>query len=131
VTRRAVPAQSSASSPGTRRVPLPGLLAAGARLLTAACGGGASPPVPAPPAGPGARPAATPPGDAETLTLAACTGMWHACAAAARTVGYQPGALSQYAAGDALMILTRSLHDDHRPGLCCAAPRPSTRGSPA
>lgn len=43
--------------------------------------------------------------------------MWHAYAAAARTADYQTGALSQYAAGDALMILTRSLYDNHRHGV--------------
>ena len=43
--------------------------------------------------------------------------MWHAYATAARTADYQPGALSQYAAGDALMILTRSLYDNHQHGV--------------
>jgi len=43
--------------------------------------------------------------------------MWHAYATAARTADYQTGALAEYAAGDALMILTRSLYDDHLHGV--------------
>jgi hypothetical protein len=50
--------------------------------------------------------------------------MWHAYAVAARTADYQAGALSRYAAGDALMILTRSLYEDHRHGVVL-------RGAPA
>ena len=37
---------------------------------------------------------------------------------------YQPGALSQYAAGGALMVLTRSLYDNHQHGVVL-------RGAPA
>jgi hypothetical protein len=43
--------------------------------------------------------------------------MWRAYAAAAATASYQPGTLSQFAAGDALMILTRSLYDNHQHGV--------------
>jgi len=50
--------------------------------------------------------------------------MWRAYATAARTADYQPGALSQYAAGDALMILTRSLYENHQHGVV-------VRGAPA
>ena len=45
------------------------------------------------------------PGDPRTQVLYAYTGRWHAYAAAARTADYQPGALSQYAAG--LLTLKR------------------------
>jgi len=64
------------------------------------------------------------PGDTRTRILDAYTGMWHAYVTAARTADYQPGALSQYAAGDALMILTRSLYDNRRHGVVL-------RGAPA
>jgi hypothetical protein len=40
--------------------------------------------------------------------------MWHAYAVAARTADYQASSLSQYAAGDALTILTRALYDNHQ-----------------
>jgi hypothetical protein len=63
-------------------------------------------------------------GDPRTQILDAYTGMWHAYAIAARTADYQTGALSQYAAGDALMILTRSLYDNHQHGVVL-------RGAPA
>jgi hypothetical protein len=63
-------------------------------------------------------------GDPRAQILDAYTGMWRAYAAAARTADYQPGALSQYAAGDALTVLTRSLYDDHQDGVVL-------RGAPA
>ena len=106
-----------------RAVALAGCLGAGA----AGCGG-------SPPSHPSpvlrARSAASPAGSAvasaapRMLILAAYAGMWHAYAAAARTADYEPGVLSQYAAGDALMILTRSLYDDHQRGVVL-------RGAPA
>ena len=79
--------------------------------------------------GPAARPASSrtgsppaaastaAPGDPRTQVLDAYAGMWHAYATAARTADYQTGALAEYAAGDALMILTRSLYDDHLHGV--------------
>jgi hypothetical protein len=95
---------------------LAGCMAAGA----AGCGGSpASHPSPAS----SATPAASSPGstlaprDPRSQILDAYTSMWQAYAVAARTADYQPGALAQYAAGDALMILTRSLYDDHQHGV--------------
>lgn len=64
------------------------------------------------------------PGGPRAQILDAYTAMWHAYAAAARTADYRTGALSQYAAGNALMILTRSLYDNHQRGLVL-------RGAPA
>jgi hypothetical protein len=70
-----------------------------------------------------ATPAASAPGstlaprDPRSQILGVYTRMWRAYAAAARTADYQPGVLSQYAAGDALMVLTRSLYDDHQHGV--------------
>jgi hypothetical protein len=43
--------------------------------------------------------------------------MWQAYVVAARTSDYQPGSLSQYAAGNALSVLTRSLYDDSKDGV--------------
>jgi hypothetical protein len=88
----------------------------------AAAGCGASPtsrPAPAPSASlsPSAADSTAATGDPRTQILDAYTGLWHAYAIAARTADYQTGALSQYAAGDALMILTRSLYDNHQHGV--------------
>ena len=93
--------------------------------MAAGCGAStASHPPPSPSASPSAADSTATPGDPRTQILDAYTGMWHAYAAAARTADYQPGALSQYAAGNALMILTRSLYDDHQHGVVL-------RGAPA
>jgi len=98
---------------------------AGALAVAAGCGAStASHPPPSPSASPSAADSTATPGDPRTQVLDAYTGMWHAYAAAARTADYQPGALSQYAAGNALMILTRSLYDDHQHGVVL-------RGAPA
>ena len=106
-----------------RAAALAGWLAAGA----AGCAGSpASHPSPAS----SATPASSSPGstlaprDPRSQILDAYTSMWQAYAVAARTADYQPGALAQYAAGDALMILTRSLYDDHLHGVVI-------RGAPA
>lgn len=107
-----------------RAIALAGCLAAGG----AGCGG--SPPghpalsSPASPSGAGSTGGTATPGDLRTQIVDAYTGMWHAYAVAARTADYQPGALARYAAGDALMILTRSLYDDHQHGVVL-------RGAPA
>jgi hypothetical protein len=105
-----------------RAMALAGCVAAGA----AGCGGSpASHPSPAPSATSSASsPGTSAPGDPRSQILAAYTGMWHAYAIAARTADYQSDALSQYAAGDALMILTRALYDDHQHGVVL-------RGTPA
>jgi hypothetical protein len=98
---------------------------AGALAVAAGCGAStASHPPPSPSASPSAADSTATPGDPRTQVLDAYTGMWHAYAAAARTADYQPGALSQYAAGNALMILTRSLYNDHQHGVVL-------RGTPA
>jgi hypothetical protein len=106
-----------------RAAAVAGCVAAG----VAGCGGSqAGRPSPAS----SATPAASAPGstlaprDPRSQILDAYTSMWQAYTAAARTADYQPGALSQYAAGDALMILTRSLYDDHQHGVVL-------RGAPA
>jgi hypothetical protein len=104
-------------------VPVKGLraavLACCAATGAAACAGG-------PPSPPGqahraamTAPAATVtvPGDPRVRVISAYDGMWQAYAAAARTADYQPGALSRYAAGDALAVLTRALYDNHRHGI--------------
>ena len=88
-------------------------LAAGACVLLAACGSTAGR-TPSPSA---ARSVVTEPGDPGTLILNAYTGMWRAYAVAARTADYQAGSLSRYAAGDALMVLTRALLNDHQQGV--------------
>jgi len=96
-----------------RAAALAGCVSAGA----AGCGGSpASYPSPVLPVASAAGSTAAP-GDSRTLILAAYAGMWRAYAAAARTADYQPGALSRYAAGDALMILTRSLYENHQRGV--------------
>jgi ketosteroid isomerase-like protein len=59
----------------------------------------------------------TTPGDPRTRVISAYDGMWHAFAAAARTADYQPEALSRYAAGDALAVLTHALYDNHQHGI--------------
>jgi hypothetical protein len=106
------------------------LVALGACLAggtAAGCGGSpASRPVSAPPVTPPPPAAGSTPGpsDRQAEILHAYTGMWRAYAAAARTASYQPGALSQYAAGGALMVLTRSLYDNHQHGVVL-------RGAPA
>lgn len=96
-------------------------------LAAMAAGCGASPashPQPSPSVTPSAPGSTAAPGDPRAQILDAYAGMWHAYTAAARTADYQPGALSRYAAGDALMILTRSLYDDHQHGVVL-------RGAPA
>jgi len=95
-----------------------GAAAALAMAVLAGCSSQGTARIPAKSAVPSA-PSATSavPGDPRTQILDAYTGMWHAYATAARTADYQPGALSQYAAGDALMILTRSLYDNHQHGV--------------
>jgi len=40
--------------------------------------------------------------------------MWRVYAVAARTADYTSPALARYAAGDALMVLVRSLYNDHQ-----------------
>jgi ketosteroid isomerase-like protein len=103
-----------------RAAALAGCVSAGA----AGCGGSPashlSPVLPAP----SAAGSTAAPGDSRALILDAYAGMWRVYAVAARTADYQPGALSQYAAGDALMILTRSLYDDYQDGV-------ELRGAPA
>jgi hypothetical protein len=142
--RRRGPRRAGGRPPRTARITsAPGRSPAGARTWTATAKGlpavlaacmaaGCSPglgpgPVPA------ARPATPAPSAPATVTtpggavpvqvIDAYNGMWRAYAAAARTAGYQPGPLSHYAAGDALMMLTRSLYDDARHGIV-------TRGAP-
>jgi len=97
-----------------RATALAGCLAA----VAAGCGGSpASHAPPSPSASPSAAGSTAVAGDPRTQILGAYAGMWHAYATAARTADYQSAALSQYAAGDALMILTRSLYDDHQHGV--------------
>ncbi len=111
-------AHVTAAEPGRRRAPRTCLLAAGACTLLAACGNGASTPVPTPVSATHAlRLPAAASGDPQTAILNAYTGMWHAYAVAARTAGYQASSLSQYAAGDALMVLTRALLNDQQQGV--------------
>lgn len=106
-----------------RAAVLAGCVAVGA----AGCGGS---PASHPSRASSATPATSVPGstlaprDPRSQILGDYTSMWRAYAAAARTADYQPGALSQYAAGDALMILTRSLYDNHQHGVVL-------RGAPA
>ena len=100
--------------------------AKGLPAVLAACMAAGCSPGPAWPAA-AARPVTASPSPLATVTapggavraqvIDAYDGMWRAYAAAARTAGYQPGPLSHYAAGDALMILTRSLYDDSRHGI--------------
>jgi hypothetical protein len=59
----------------------------------------------------------TSPGSPRTQILNAYEGMWHDYTVAARTADYQASSLSQYAAGNALMVLTRSLLNDHQQGV--------------
>jgi hypothetical protein len=83
----------------------------------AGCSGGAPVRPPRPVSSPVSAPPATAPGRAGSMkaqVLAAYTGMWRAYAAAARTAAYQSPALSQYAAGEALMALIHSLYLDHQ-----------------
>jgi len=97
----------------------------GCLAAAAGCGAGpASPAAPSPSGPPSGVGGTAAPGDPRARILGAYTGMWHAYATAARTADYQPGALSRYAAGDALMVLTRSLYDNHRHGVVL-------RGAPA
>jgi hypothetical protein len=56
-------------------------------------------------------------GNPRAAVIAAYDGMWQAYTTAARTASYLPGALSHYAAGDALAVLTRSLYDNHQQGI--------------
>lgn len=94
---------------------------------TAACAGSAAThAAPAPSGSPPASAAAAtaPPGDPRAQLVGAYEGMWHAYAAAAGTGDYQTGALSHYAAGDALAVLTRSLYDNHQDRIVL-------RGAPA
>jgi hypothetical protein len=96
-------------------------------LAAAAAGCAASPASHAPPSpsmSPSVAASTAAPADPRTQILGAYTGMWHAYAIAARTADYQSGALSQFAAGDALMILTRALYDDRQHGVVL-------RGTPA
>jgi hypothetical protein len=89
-------------------------------LAAAVAGCGASTTSHAPPspsASPSAADSTAAAGDPRSQILGAYTGMWHAYTAAASTADYQSAALSQYAAGDALMILTRSLYENHRHGV--------------
>jgi hypothetical protein len=51
-------------------------------------------------------------------------GMWRAFVAASQTAEYQSGALSQYAAGGALSVLTHGLYQNYRNGIL-------TRGQPS
>lgn len=56
-------------------------------------------------------------GAVKTEVVGAYTGMWRVYAAAARTADYTSPALARYAAGDALMVLVRSLYNDHQRGV--------------
>ena len=87
------------------------------------CGGS----VPAPhhsPATPPAVPSAPASGTPQAQARQAYLGMWRAFVAASRTADYQSGALSQYAAGGALSVLTRGLYQNYRNGIV-------TRGQPS
>jgi len=87
------------------------------------CGGS----VPAPhhsPATPPAVPSAPASGAPQAQARQAYLGMWRAFVAASRTADYQSGALSQYAAGGALSVLTHGLYQNYRNGIV-------TRGQPS
>ena len=97
-----------------RATALAGSLAA----AVAGCGASTASHTPSsPPASPSATGSTAAPGDSRMQILDAYTGMWHTYVTAARTADYQSAALSQHAAGDALMILTRSLYENHRHGV--------------
>lgn len=63
-------------------------------------------------------------GDPLALARQAYLGMWQAFLVASRTADYQSTALSHYAAGAALTLLTRGLYQNYKEGLV-------TRGEPA
>lgn len=69
-------------------------------------------------------PAASTVGDPAALARQAYLGMWQAFVAASQTGDYQSPALSRYAAGAALALLTRGLYQNYKEGIV-------TRGRPA
>ena len=96
-------------------------------VLLAACSSGGSAPDPAASSGAVSSPALpsgtpsprrTSPADlARRDAVAAYLGMWKAYAQASHTSDWQAPYLSQYAAGDALQVITGNLYADHYNGL--------------
>ena len=115
------------SAPGRDRRRVVGLFVVGLALCTAAACGAKSSATPGSVAGgtspstvsAGRAPAlpASPVDRAKQQALAAYSGMWHAMAEAAVTSDWQSPMLAQYATGDALGVISRSLYTDHLNGV--------------
>lgn len=69
------------------------------------------------PTGGASLPPVSPVDGARQLATAAYTGMWQAMAKAGETSDWQSPALAQYATGDALGVINRSLYTDHLNGV--------------